>query len=112
MAMMDYLVTRGAGPGPLFIFQDRKPLTRAILVERVRAALTTAGVDGAPFSGHSFRSGAATTAASWGMNDATIKMLGRWKSEAYQLYIKTSREQLAGVTKPLLHKDQPLRNKS
>ena len=105
LAMIDYLVTRGAGPGPLFIFQDRKPLTRARLVERVRAALMSAGVDGAPFSGHSFRSGAATTAASRGINDATIKMLGRWKSEAYQLYIKTPREQLAAVTKCLLHKD-------
>ena len=81
------------------------------LVERVRAALTTAGVDGDPFSGHSFRSGAATTAASRGINDATIKMLGRWKSEVYQLYIKTTREQLAAVTKRLLHKDQPLHNK-
>ena len=58
-------------------------------MERVRAALTSVGVDGAPFSGHSFRSGAATAAASQGINDATIKMLGRWKSEAYQLYIKT-----------------------
>ena len=80
-------------------------------MERVRAALTSAGVDGAPFSGHSFCSGAARTAASRGINDATIKMLGRWKSEAYQLYIKIPREQLAAVTKRLLHKDQPPRNK-
>ena len=110
MAMMDCLVTRGAGPGPLFIFQDRKPLTRERLVEWVRAALTSAGVDGAPFLGHNFCSGAATTAASRGINDATIKMLSRWKSEAYQLYIKP-REQLVAVTKRLLRKDQPPRNK-
>ena len=111
MAMMVFLVTRGAGPGPLFIFQDRKTLTKARLVEQVRAVLTSTGVDGAPFSGHSFRSGAATTAASRGINDVTIKMLGRWKSEAYQFYIKTPREQLVAVIKRLLHKDQPPRNK-
>ena len=92
IAMMDYLVTRGARPGPLFIFQDRKPLTRATLVEQVQAALTSAGVNGAPFLGHSFCSGAARTAASRGINDATIKIFGRWKSETYQLYIKTPRE--------------------
>ncbi len=51
-------------------------------------ALASAGVDSTPYSGHSFRSGAATTAASRGIGDATIKMLGRWNSEAYQLYIK------------------------
>ena len=44
-----------------------------------------AGIDFVPYSGHSFRSGAATTAAKQGISDATIKMLGRWKSSAYQL---------------------------
>ena len=76
-------------------------------MERVRATLTSAGVDGTPFSGHSFHSGDATTAASRGIN-ATIKMLGRWKSEAYQLYIETTREQLVAVTKRLLHKETQL----
>ncbi len=61
-----------------------------------RKALDRAGVDSRLFSGHSFWSGAATTAAAKrGMGDATIKLLGRWKSNTYQLYIKTPREQLA-----------------
>ena len=87
-AMIDYVVIRGPGPGLLYRFHDNKPLTRSRFVEQVKAALTKAGIDSSHYSGHSFRSGAATTAASKGINDSTIKMLGRWKSEAYQLYIR------------------------
>lgn len=100
-AVLGYLLIRGSGPGPLFRFQDGKPLTRARLVEQVREALHRAGIDGTPYSGHSFRSGAATTAAKVGVEDSAIKILGRWQSNAYQLYIKTPRCQLAAVSKRL-----------
>ena len=33
-AMLDYLVERGGGPGPLLHFRDEKPLTRARFVEK------------------------------------------------------------------------------
>ena len=50
------------------------------------------GLDSTHYSGHRFRSGAATTAARWGIGDAaTIKILG-----IYQLYVKMPRQQLAG----------------
>ena len=48
----------------------------------MKEALAAVGVDQSAYSGHSFRSGAATTAASQGIGDATIKMLGRCKSNA------------------------------
>ncbi len=67
----------------------------------VKRALTRAGVNSDRYSGHNFRSGAATAAAERGVEDATIKMLGRWKSSAYQLYIRTPREQLAAISKKL-----------
>ena len=101
VAVVNYLLIRGSGPSPLFRFQDGKPLTRARLVEQVREALQRAGIDGALYSGHSFRSGAATTAAKVGVEDSAIKILGRWRSSAYQLYIKTPRHQLAAVSKQL-----------
>ena len=66
-------------------------ITRRRFVARVREALTAAGVDSSAYSGHIFRSGAATKAAKCGVSDTVIKMLGRWKSSAYQLYIKTPR---------------------
>jgi hypothetical protein len=48
----------------------------------------------AHYSGHSFRVGAATTAARAGLCQATIKMLGRWESSAYKRFIsrRLSRE--------------------
>ena len=102
-AVLSYMASRGSGPGPLFVFSDGTPLTRTRFVEKVKGALDKAGVDNSCYSGHSFRSGAATTAAEQGIGEATIKTLGRWKSSAYQVYIKTPREHLAGVAKVLSH---------
>ena len=56
-AALAYMVQRGPGPGPLFQFQDGKPLTRQRFVARVREALTSAGVDCSPYSGHSLEVG-------------------------------------------------------
>ena len=65
-------------------FQDGRFLTRARpLVMEVKEAISAAGVDSSPYSGYSFRSGAATTAARQGIAEATIQKLGRWKSSAY-----------------------------
>ena len=64
----------------------------------VREVLADAGVDTSCYSGYSFRVGAATTAASIGVGDAMIKMLGRWESAAYQQYIRTPWDSLAAVS--------------
>ena len=58
------------------VSSDGKPLTQARFVVKVKEALAAAGVDNSPYSGHSFRSGAATTVMELGVGDATIKMLG------------------------------------
>ena len=62
-AVLSYMVARGDWPGPFSRFQDGKPLTRARFVSKVKETLTVAGVDSVAYSGHSCRSGAATTAA-------------------------------------------------
>lgn len=100
-AMLSYLTSRGTSPGPLFKFDDGSPLTRARLVDHLREALSRAGIDQSCYSGHSFRIGAATTAAARGVEDSLIKTLGRWESSAYQLYIRTPRAQLAAITRTL-----------
>ena len=50
------------------------------------------------YSGHSFKIGAATTAAQVSTEDSVVKMLGRWESSAYQRYIHTPRDTLAVVS--------------
>ena len=97
-AVLTYIVKRPPGNGPLFKFINGRPLTRSLFVEQVRKALTLAGINPDNYAGHSFCSGAATTAAKQGLGDATIKMLGHWKINAYQLYIKTPRQQLAAIS--------------
>lgn len=70
--------------------------------------ITSAGVNGSSnFNGHSFRIGAATTASVVGILEATIKVLGRWQSMAYQQYVRPSASTLVGVAPRLLSSATP-----
>lgn len=102
VAILAYVAVRPAVNGPLFVFKDGSFLTRDRLVSAIRRALSSAGIDTNGFSGHSFRIGAATTAALVGIEDSTIKMLGRWESSAYQRYLRTPRETLAAISTRLV----------
>lgn len=100
-SVMAYLHQRGPAPGPLFIHQDGRPLTRSQLSDFLKSTLSAAGITGS-FSGHSFRIGAATTAAQQGLPDHLIKTLGRWSSDAYQLYVRTPVQSFLNVTGRLI----------
>ena len=95
-----YLHLRGPAAGPLFINRDGSPLTRNAVSASIQSMLKTAGIPG-QFSGHSFRIGAATTAAEKGVADHMIKMLGRWSSDAYQRYIRTPVSAILQVSEKL-----------
>ena len=68
---------------PLFTFADGSCLTRQSLTEHLRTLLTSVGHDATAFASHSFRIGAATTAATAGLPDWLIQALGRWSSSCY-----------------------------
>ena len=91
----------GAEEGSLLRSEDGQPLTRSPLVEEVRQVLQEAGVQPGNYAGHSFRIGAATMAAAGGTPVGVIKTLRRWKSQAYQLYMKLPHQQLADISKSL-----------
>ena len=97
-AVSAYLAVRGRAPGPFLVFKGGEPLSREIFVRRVRAALREVGVDSDKYAGHSFRIGAASTAAAVGVEDSLIQTLGRWKSSAYLSYVRVPRERLASVS--------------
>ena len=100
-AITQYIGLRSPGPGPLFILNSGTPLTRGYLVTQLQAALRKAGMDDSSYNGHSFRIGAATTAAQQGLQDSLIQTLGRWRSDAFKVYIKLPRAQLANISKAL-----------
>ena len=76
-AMLAYILVQGQQVGPLFQFKDGRSLTRQKFVMAVRDALKRAGIRADKYAGHSFRIGAATTAAARGIDDSIIKTLSR-----------------------------------
>ena len=101
VAVLAYIAARGDVSGPLFKFADGRPLTRVRFVAQIRQALESSGLFSQEYAGHSFRIGAATTAAECGVEDSTIKALGRWRSSAFQVYIRLPRQYLASLSSQL-----------
>jgi len=102
VAVLNFMVVRGAAKGPLFVWENGQYLTRDRFVSEVRAALSALGFPAKSYAGHSFRIGAATTAAQRGVQDSLIKTLGRWESSAYMTYIRTAPETLRKVARTLV----------
>jgi hypothetical protein len=64
------------------------PLLDINLHQFWKKCLHTLGIEEAQYASHSFRIGIATTCAMKGVSDEQIKMSGRWKSDAYDRYIR------------------------
>ena len=99
--VLDYMAARGTEKGPFFRFKNGQPLTKSKFTAKVREVLTTIGLPQEHFAGHSFRIGAATAAAQAGIEDSTIRIMGRWNSAAFLTYIRTPRAQLAKFSSAL-----------
>lgn len=72
---------------PAFLSGLGVPICQPAFVSHLRSALSAAGLNPAAYSGHSFRRGGASFAASLAQSHAAIKDLGDWKSDAYLRYI-------------------------
>ena len=98
-ALSEYLPGRVAmfPPGPLFVMNNGTALTPGLFNQLLRELLDKLGLNSSNYSSHSFRAGAATTAAAAGMPAWLIKALGRWSSEAYQVYISTPKAVLETI---------------
>ena len=73
---------------PLFHLADHTAATRSWLMKRVDRLLRSTGRDPRQFSSHSFRKGGAVSLQSMGVEDSLIRRLGRWKSDAFNLYVR------------------------
>lgn len=87
-----YCAMRGPTPGPLFCFADGSPVKTSHFTQQLQRALNFCGLDSSQYKSHSFRIGAASSAADNGLSDAQIRHLGRWKSDAFKLYIRQPSE--------------------
>ncbi|XP_063404691.1 uncharacterized protein LOC134688145 [Mytilus trossulus] len=95
-ALHDYLIVRNTmfkfqNNNALFIDESGKALEREFFISKLKHLLCICGYNPQSFNGHSFRIGAATTAGKSNIEDHLIKTLGRWKSNSYCRYIRTSK---------------------
>ena len=77
------------------------PLSRSRLTTILRQLLSQAGFCSSHYASHSFRIGAATTAAAVWLTPSLIKTLGRWNSNAYMAYIRCPESVIATIPQRL-----------
>lgn len=86
--LSNFLHRRPRVGGPLFCHLNGDPLTRYQFSSVLKKCLAVRQLDYGKFTAHSFRIGAATTAAMAGYPVDIIKSAGRWRSGAYKVYLK------------------------
>jgi hypothetical protein len=88
---------------PFFLLPDRVPLTRKEFTSLLRGVLQCVGNNTELIKPHSFRIGAATSAAKANIPDHLIKTLGRWSSDCYARYIRTPVSMLAQAQRDIVN---------
>ena len=86
--ILEYLEQGNHLPGPFFQLRNGQAVPRSIFVTFLSSAIRQCGLNPAQYKGHSFRIGAASHAAAIGLTDSQIRVLGRWKSNAFRKYIR------------------------
>lgn len=86
--LRNYPQIRGMVPGPLFLDKIGVPFTIQKFRTQLALVVQAAGYQSWGITPHSFRVGAATSAAAISIPEETIQRMGRWSSRALFLYIK------------------------
>jgi integrase len=94
-AMQHYLSMRPRSAVPLFALSDGSPLLYRALIDNTTSLVRVVGIDMRQFRGISFRAGGATSLADAGADSSTIQSCGRWKSQAFKLYVDANKPKLA-----------------
>ena len=96
-AQTEYRAVHPAKDGPLFTLQNRKFLTRRDIHKALKVHINLPEV-----VSHSFRIGAATTAASAGHPQWLIQSLGHWTSDSFRAYIHIPNSTILNVSKSMV----------
>ena len=97
-ALLNFISTHPTRSGPLFAWHDGRYLTRsglAAIITKIKPQHIR------NMTSHSFRIGAATTAAAAGYPRWLIQALGRWSSNCYRDYIRIPHNTLQHVSRSL-----------
>lgn len=86
--LFNFLQVRGSKEGPIYVFPNGKPISYQYFCNTLKQALVVAGYKPDAYRSHSFRIGAASSAASQGVPEADIQAMGRWHSDAFKRYIR------------------------
>lgn len=74
-------------------------LSKSAFVKRVKFWVEKIGLNPKDFAGHSLRRGGATALLRAGVPPDRIQLQGRWKSDAYRLYLQWSSDALLDITR-------------
>ena len=96
--MREYLQSHPSGTGPLFVWSTGRYLIRSDIVILLRRCFP----NNIRLNTHSFRIGGASAAASAGVPDSQIQLLGRWSSDAYRRYIHVSDDSVRSLGRALV----------
>jgi hypothetical protein len=99
---------------PAFVFYTKAGLKSVgydLFVKNIKENLQKAGIkDAHMYKGHSFRRGAASAAYALGMSSDTVMKFGKWRSDAYKLYLEESFDTKLSITRsfaPLIQNCKP-----
>ena len=87
-AVANYRSVRSRGGSAFFCNFDRTPLTRQQFSSTLKRAVAFCGLPVTFYSSHSFRIGAATTAAMSGVPEVRIQTMGRWSTDTHKIFIR------------------------
>ena len=98
LTIMFERISRGLD-APCFLLSSGEPLTYRVFQRMLKEALKRAGYEASEFSSHSLRAGGVTWVSRTGVPLDMIKILGNWKSDAYERYIEnpTQKQEEAGL---------------
>ncbi|XP_043961459.1 uncharacterized protein PB18E9.04c-like [Gambusia affinis] len=85
----------------LFLTPEGNPMSTTWFLKHLRLLLAAINLPHKQFSGHSFRIGAATSAAAQGISSTSLQQLGRWSSSAYSSYIRPDLSSVLSVQRSL-----------
>lgn len=88
---------------PLFITENGSALNRCNFLSMLKEIVKRTNHADSHITGHSFRIGAATSAAKARIEDHLIKSLGRWTSDSYVRYIRTPDSAIKHAQQSMIH---------